>query len=131
MDHSQLASAGRRSNRREIARQLKLIEYRTFEDCLYRLEVRGLIASGTGDTNMDALYDLLGCLYVVPVSESLPLRAMAFLKMLFQGGSACDNKASILQDPYVKTGISDSKAVQTSFLSTAELIKYVDLGVIE
>jgi hypothetical protein len=47
---------------------------RTFEACLKRLEVRGLVASGSGSTDFEALYDLLGGLNVVPLSESLPLR---------------------------------------------------------
>ena len=36
---------------------------RTLETCLNRLEVRGLIARGVGDTDFEALYDLLGGLY--------------------------------------------------------------------
>ena len=39
---------------------------RTFEACLKRLEVRGLAASGSGSTDFEALYDLLGSLSVVP-----------------------------------------------------------------
>ena len=50
----------------KLARELKLTEYRTLENCLWRLESRGLVASGTGETDFDALYDLLNRLYVVP-----------------------------------------------------------------
>ena len=43
---------------------------RTIEVCLNRLETRGLIASGSGETDFEAIYDLLKGLYVVPLSES-------------------------------------------------------------
>ena len=55
--------------------------YRTPEDCLGRLVTRGLVASGTGETCFEALYDLLSELYVVPLSRSVPLRLAAFLKL--------------------------------------------------
>ena len=43
------------------------------------------MASGTGSTDFEALYDLLGSLYVVPLSESLPLRLATFLKLILKG----------------------------------------------
>ena len=51
-------------------RALRLEERRTLENCLGRLVTRGLVAVGHGETNFEALYDLLGGLYVVPISES-------------------------------------------------------------
>ena len=45
---------------------------RTLETCLNRLEMRGLIARGVGDTDFEALYDLLGGLYVVPSRRACP-----------------------------------------------------------
>lgn len=40
---------------------------------------------GVGETDFEALYDLLGGLYVVPRSESLPLRLATFGKLLLDG----------------------------------------------
>ena len=68
---------------------------RTFENCLKRLEVRGLVVSGSGDTDFEALYDLLGGLYVIPISESIPLRAVTFLKMVLLDGVSV-SKAKLL-----------------------------------
>ena len=59
---------------------------RTLENCLGRLCTRGLVASGTGETDFEALYDLLGGLYVVPLSESLPLKLTAFCIKKFVPG---------------------------------------------
>ena len=39
------------------------------------------MASGTGETGFEALYDLLSGLYVTPLSASLPLRLATFLKL--------------------------------------------------
>lgn len=58
---------------------------RTLDTCLNRLEMRGLIARGMGDTDFEALYDLLGGLYVVPLSKRLSLRLTAFGKLLLDG----------------------------------------------
>ena len=65
---------------------LRLEERRTLEHCLDRLVTRGLVAAGRGETDFEALYDLLSGLYVVPISESLPLRTVTFLKMLLLDG---------------------------------------------
>lgn len=56
-----------------------------FSDCLDRLVTRGLVAKGSGTTDFDALYDLLGELYVVPISSSFPLKVVTFLKLLCSG----------------------------------------------
>ena len=61
---------------------------RTFENCLKRLEVRGLVVSGNGDTDFEALYDLLDGLYVVPITAFLPAtlpRADCFRISFFDG----------------------------------------------
>ena len=112
-----------------MARELQLTEYRTFENCLHRLEVRGLIASGTSDTDIDALYNLLCGLYIVPVSESLPLRIVAFLKMLFQGVPFSKAKHLFTRVPLSAQEAQILGLSKQALLSTAELIKCVDLGV--
>ena len=112
-----------------MARELQLTEYRTFENCLHRLEVRELIASGTGDTDIDALYNFLCSLYIVPVSESLPLRIVAFLKMLFQGVPFSKAKRLFTRVPLSAQEAQILGLSKQALLSTAELIKCVDLGV--
>ena len=42
---------------------------RPLEACIQRLLMRGLIVCGTGETEYDALYDLLAALYVLPAEE--------------------------------------------------------------
>lgn len=104
---------------------------RTLENCVERLKTRGLIVSGSGPTDVDALYDLLAGLYVVPLSRSPMLRLSAFAKLIAQGVPF--NKASILL--YKNPRPENEREVQVmalsrqALLSTAELIRCVELGV--
>ena len=105
---------------------------RTLESCVERLKTRGLIASGTGATDFDALYDLLSGLYVVPLSESMPLRLATFLKLVLLKGTPY-NKAKVL---FEKDNPNDREAQvmalsRQALLSTAELIKCVEVGAMD
>lgn len=114
----------------KLARELKLTEYRTLENCLWRLESRGLVASGVGETDIDALYDLLNGLYVVPISTSLPLRLATFVKMLLVDGVPFSTAKRIFQWDKPSEGEARVMALsRQALLSTAELIKCVELGV--
>ena len=102
---------------------------RTLESCVERLKTRGLIASGSGATDFDALYDLLSGLYVVPLSESMPLRLATFLKLVVLKGTPYF-KAKVLFDKDTPNG-QEAQIMALSrqaLLSTAELIKCVEIG---
>ncbi len=109
---------------------LMLEERRPMEHCLGRLVTKGLVAEGHGETDLDALYDLLSSLYVVPISESLPLRTATFFKMLLLDGVSFARAKQIFQ----KVRLSEGEArvmdlARQALLSTAELIRCVELGV--
>ena len=111
-------------------RALRLEERRTLENCLGRLVTRGLVAAGHGETDFEALYDLLSSLYVVPISESLPLRTVTFLKMLLLDGVPFARAKQIFHKVRLSEG--DTRVMdlaRQALLSTAELIRCVDLGV--
>lgn len=57
----------------------------SFEDHLRRLEQRELVVCGTDMVGIDAVYNLLSKLYVVPVSDSFPIKLIAFFRMLWKG----------------------------------------------
>lgn len=102
---------------------------RTLEDCLGRLVTRGLAASGSGETDFEALYDLLGGLYVVPLSESLPLRLAVFLKLTFLKGVSLSKTRELFRKD--KPSERESRIMALSrqaLLSTAELIKCAEVG---
>lgn len=56
----------------------EFITSRTWDACVERLLTRGLLVCGTGETEYDALYDLLSTLYIIPADGSMFLAA-AFL----------------------------------------------------
>lgn len=101
---------------------------RMLETCLNRLEVRGLIARGTGETDFEALYDLLGELYVVPLSESLPLRLAAFGKLLLDGVPFSKAKQLFQKDRPNDQEAQVMALSRQALLSTAELIKCAEAG---
>lgn len=67
----------------KMANNTSVTIHRSWQDCVQRLLVRGLIVAGTGDTEYDALYDLLACRFIVPIGAAWPLRVLSFLKLTF------------------------------------------------
>lgn len=116
----------------DMVRKLPLTEFRTLEDCLARLVTRGLVASGTAENTPDALYDLLGCLYVVPISKSVPLRLITFFKLMLLDHVPFRKAKQLFQHP----ALSDHEAqvlglARQALLSTAELVKCVERDIID
>ena len=102
---------------------------RTLEDCLGRLCTRGLVASGTGETGFEALYDLLGNLYVLPLSESFLLRLAAFLKLTVLKNVPVSKALGLFRRDRLNEQEAQVMALsRQALLSTAELIKCVEEG---
>ena len=101
---------------------------RTLDTCLNRLEVRGLIARGSGDDDFEALYNLLGELYVVPISESLPLKLATFAKLILDGVSFSTASRLFRKDTPNQRETQVMALSRQALLSTAELIKCVEVG---
>lgn len=103
---------------------------RTLENCLGRLCTRGLVASGTGRTDFEALYDLLGGLYVSPLSENLLRRLAAFLKLTVLRGIPASQARKLFQKDQPSEEEAQVMALsRQALLSTAELVKCAELGV--
>lgn len=102
---------------------------RTLDVCLNRLETFGLIARGSGDTDFEALYDLLGELYVVPITERLPLRLVTFGKLLLDGVPFTKARQLFQKDKPNEREAQVMALSRQALLSTAELIKCAEAGV--
>ncbi len=102
---------------------------RSFSDCLDRLVTRGLVAKGSGTTDFDALYDLLGELYVVPVSSSFPLKVVTFLKLLCSGTALGSAAALFRRDRRTEPERHIIALSRCAPLSTAELVRCAERGV--
>lgn len=114
----------------QLAENMETPQKRTMETCLDRLQTRGLVASGTGESDFDAIYGLLGSLYVVPLSESLSLRLLTFLKLtVLQGVPYARAKRLFQKDRPNQREAQVMALSRQALLSTAELIKCVEVGV--
>lgn len=103
---------------------------RTCMECVNRLVVRGLIVSGSGDTDFDALYDLLNSLYIIPATGSFPLRLFSFLKLtLWDRVPFSAAKKLLRKDNRSADEARVMLLARQALLSTAELIKCAELQV--
>lgn len=100
---------------------------RSWEDCAKRLLTRGLLVSGCGNTEYDALYDLLGALSIIPASGSVWLRCLSFFKLTCFAhvpfASACQLFRKDQRTDYEKRVMALAGQM---LLSTAEIIQCVD-----
>ena len=112
---------------REKCHEVGYQTHRSLEDCLQRLVQRGLVVDGSGPSDEDALYHLLSCLYIIPLSQSFSLRAVTFLKLIV-AGRASFNQAKRL---FKRDTLSDCERrvmelSKQALLSTAEVIKCIE-----
>lgn len=108
--------------------EFQLADEQDFERYLKRLVFRGLIVSGSGCTGMDALFDLLGHLYLKPVTCSLASRISAFFHLLR------NQPLRMALSVFRKDRISPSersvlKVSRKYRLSASELIRYLGEGI--
>ena len=114
----------------ELKVRHNLICSRSFEDTLNRLMVRGLIAEGIGETDEDALYNLISKLYIIPLYDSTSIRMISFLKLIFIHKVPFE-KAKIIFKRDKKTK-KEKQIMSLAFsapMITAEIIKCVDKNI--
>lgn len=111
----------------EKQRELGLIFSRSFDETLKRLFVRGLISSGKGETEEEAVYNLVSSLYIIPLHQNFFIRFLSFLR-LWAKYKVPFGKAKILFEKDKKT--KDEKMVMIlafqSLLCSAEIIKCIE-----
>ena len=112
----------------QLSNGMELFPRRSFSDCLDRLVTRGLVAKGSGTTDFDALYDLLGELYVVPVSSSFPLKVVTVLKLLCSGTALGAAAALFRRDRRTEPERHIMALSRCAPLSTAELVRCAERG---
>ena len=109
-------------------RKYNLNEDVSFEQTLNRLKTRGLVAGKSDYLAVDALYNLVKDLYVVPLGTVNSFnRAMIFLYMFFIKGIPLDECREIMED----FNINDLEKQIVNFakrlkVSSAELIRISD-----
>lgn len=103
---------------------------RSWEACLDRLITRGLIMCGSGETDFDALYDLVSPLYIIPLSGSLTVRLFSFMKLFMRHHIPFSTARKILRkDKKTKKEKHIISLTKQALLSVGELIRCVDKGI--
>jgi len=100
---------------------------RPLDTCIERLLVRGLLVSGIGDTDYDAIYDLLSAMYIIPADGSFFLRLASFLKLtVFNHVPLAAAKRLFSRDRRTDRESQVMHLARQALLSTAEIIKCVE-----
>ena len=103
---------------------------RSWQECLNRLIVRGLVVSGSGETDYDALYDLLSPLYINPLVGNVTARIVTYMKMtMIHHTSKKDAKALLRRDKKTKKEKHLLKLTGQAMLTVGELVRCVDKGI--
>lgn len=103
---------------------------RSWESCLDRLVVRGLVVFGTGETDYDALYNLISPLYIIPLTGNLPARAISYMKLTCIHRIPKNQVSPILQrDKKTKKEKQLLKLTQQVALTVGELVRCIDKGI--
>ena len=103
---------------------------RTWAACADRLLHRGLLVSGSGATDYDALYDLLSTMYIIPATGSLPLRLFSFIKLVLIKDVPISMARRLLQGDRRTAGEKQvMRLAGQTLMSTAEIIKCMDKGI--
>jgi hypothetical protein len=100
----------------------------SFEHYARRLLFRGLIIKGEGLTYTDALYNLLGNLYIVPLNAAFHMKLFSGLRLMLKRQL---NISQLKHSLFQKPKISPVEKLILNYtreaaLSTAELLQYFD-----
>lgn len=100
---------------------------RTLEACVERLLTRGLLVSGSGETEYDALYDLLSSLCIIPADGSFLLRLVSFFRLTVISHVPVSAARKLFQkDKRTARERQVMQLARQALLSTAEIIKCVE-----
>ncbi len=103
---------------------------RSWEACVERLLMRGLLVCGTGETDFDALYDLLASLYIIPAEGPILLRILTFLRLtILDHVPVSAAKRLFRRDKRTENEKRVMVLARQALLSTAEIIKCTEKGV--
>lgn len=103
---------------------------RTLDVCVNRMITRGLIVSGTGETEYDALYDLLSAMYIIPICGKPLLQFLTVARLVLLNQVKFSIARRILRRDQKS---EDEKRVmdlaRQALLSTAEIIRCIEMDV--
>ena len=114
----------------EMCQGIDLRINRTWSECVDRLLTRGLLVAGTGETEYDALYDMLSALYIIPATGTLWLKVITLLKLTLLGRVSFTAASKFFRRDHRTAGEAHvMQLAGQALLSTAEIIKCVEKGI--
>lgn len=118
---------------RYYLRSLQNCDYkpqRSWEACLSRLITRGLVVSASGETDYDALYELISSLQIIPARGQFLVQLIAYCKLVKRYGFSFRMlKLIFQQDKRTEKERQVMALIQQTHLSTAEVIKCIDRNI--
>lgn len=103
---------------------------RSWQSCLDRLMVRGLVVCGSGETDYDALYDLLSPLYIISLTGNISAKVLSYMKLtIIHRAPKADMKPILQKDKKTKKEKQLMRLVRQATLTVGELIRCVDKGI--
>lgn len=100
---------------------------RSWEACLNRLITRGLVICASGETDYDALYELIAGLQIMPARGNFLVQLIAYCKLVQRYGFSLRMLKFIFRrDSRTEKEKQVMSLVQQAQLSTAEVIKCID-----
>ena len=113
----------------EKERELHILGEIDFDHYLNRLVMRRLVASGRDCTGVDALYDLLGHLYVQPAPNGIAVKTVSFLKLVLSRRLPFRKALAVFHTEKLEPMEKQVMALlRHQMLSTAELIGCAENG---
>lgn len=113
----------------DSGKTIAVVDYNGFRIVIPLKEMM-VIVVGAGDTEYDALYDLLACRFIIPIGAAWPLRVLLFLKLTFLEGISWKITRRLFHVD--ARSVCEKKVIrlarQTS-LSCAEIIKCIEMGI--
>lgn len=107
----------------ERQKESQIPETFKFEFYLNRLITRQLIVSGRGETGVDALFDLFGCLTIHYTKEGVLAKCITFFKLFLKGVSFNQCKKIFLTEPLEKIEKNMLQFIKNQSFSTAEILQ--------
>lgn len=103
---------------------------RPFRECLDRLLLRGLIISGSGSTEYDALYDLVGSLHIIPAEDSFGAKMFSLFWRVFDKKMLLPPRGMAFRKD-IRSDVEKQVMglARQAELSTAEMVKCVEFGI--
>lgn len=118
---------------RYYLRSLQNCDYkpqRSWEACLSRLITRGLVVSASGETDYDALYELISSLQIIPARGQFLVQLIAYCKLIKRYGFSFRMLKFIFRkDKRTEKEKQVMALIQQTQLSTAEVIKCIDRNI--